>query len=122
MKQQSSILAPRRLYQYLLGLALVVVLSFTAGAAGAALVVTGQTPITWEQVGPPGPAGPVGPRGLPGAAALPSERLAANLDCWIEGVDDDGTALYGLAPIAEPRCPSGRAVDLDLIRSAWGLP
>lgn len=113
------------LYPYLLGLALVVVLAVTSGAAGAALVVTGQTPLTWQQAGPPGPRGlpgPAGPRGLPGAAGQPSARLAPHLECWIEGVDDEGLQRYGLAPVVAPRCPSGRAVNLDLLRAAWGLP
>ena len=106
---------PRRWVQYLIGLVLVGMVAVTAGSAGAALVVTGQTPLTWQQVGPPGPAGATGPRGLPGAAA-------PQLECWIAGVDDEGLQRYGLVPISEPRCPSGRAVDLALLRAAWGLP
>ena len=113
---------PRRWVQYLIGLVLVGMVAVTAGSAGAALVVTGQTPLTWQQVGPPGPAGATGPRGLPGAAAGASTRLAPQLECWIAGVDDAGLQQYGLVPISEPSCPSGRAVDLALLRAAWGHP
>lgn len=63
--------APRFLSRTVVELALVVALALPAGATGAALVVTGRTPITWQQAGPPGPrgpSGPAGPRGLTGAA------------------------------------------------------
>ena len=58
----------------------------------------------------------------PAARAGQVEPLPAHLDCWIAGVDDENMPAYGIDPLAEPRCASGRALDLRALRDRLGLP
>lgn len=61
--------------------------------------------------------------GAPAAAqAVPVEHLPAHLDCWIAGADDENMPAYGIDPLAEPRCASGRALDLRVLRDRLGHP
>jgi len=60
--------------------------------------------------------------GAPVTATPAAEPLPPHLDCWIAGVDDEGMRAYGIDPLVEPRCPSGRALDLRILRSRLGLP
>ena len=92
---------PRRL-----AMALALALALTPGT-----MATKALPLSATQPGAPAVA-----------QAAPVAPLPAHLDCWSAGVDDAGLPAYGIGPLAEPRCPSERALDLRVLRDRLGLP
>ena len=106
MEHQQSVHAARRSQPCLLGIALALALALMPGT-----MATKALPLSAMQPGAPAVA-----------QAAPVAPLPAHLDCWIAGVDDAGLPAYGIGPLAEPRCPSGRALDLRVLRDRLGLP
>ncbi len=79
--------------------------------------------LTLGAIGADAPALGAAQPGAPSAAqTAPVEALPAHLDCWIAGVDDAAMPAYGIDPLAEPRCASGRALDLRVLRDRLGHP
>ena len=106
MEHQQPAHAARRSQPRLLGIALALALALTPGT-----MATKALPLRATQPGAPAVA-----------QAAPVEPLPAHLDCWITGVDDEGMSVYGIGPLPESRCPSGRALDLRVLRDRLGLP
>ncbi len=71
----------------------------TSAAVGGKCAA-GQTPLSWNQTGPPGPQGSSGTQGPPGAAGAGTNAYEATFDG--HGCGPFGCGYYGLPPDGSP--------------------